>query len=72
MKKTMNVALAVALFCGAAMAGDGNQGSGGRQCDPNADPTCTPAPLANLDPSGGVTVDGILISIFTDVISILG
>jgi hypothetical protein len=43
MKKTLNAALLVALFATISIAEDGNQGSGGRNCDPNVDPTCHPA-----------------------------
>jgi len=50
MKKTLNATLFLALFATISIAEDGNQGSGGRNCDPNVDPTCHP--VANL---GGYT-----------------
>jgi len=42
MKKTLNAALLMALFATISIADDGNQGSGGRNCDPTVDPNCHP------------------------------
>ena len=46
MKRTLNATLFLALFASISLADDGNQGSGGRNCDPNVNPACTaPAPI---------------------------
>lgn len=37
MKTTMKLALLFAMLCTAVLAGDGNQGTGGRNCDPNVE-----------------------------------
>ncbi len=78
MKKTLNLALITTMFATLAFADDGNQGSGGRTCDPQTDPTCHP--VAHLDGDGNgngedtgyeLGFDGILIRIITDTIDLI-
>jgi hypothetical protein len=76
MKKTLNLALITAMFATLAFADDGNQGSGGRTCDPSVDPTCHPA----ANPGGGNGGDTgyemgfgeIVIRVITNTIDLIG
>lgn len=62
MKKTLNAALFLALFAAVSFAEDGNQGSGGRSCDPNVNPTCTiAAPIDTGEETGMVLIGEALI-----------
>jgi hypothetical protein len=75
MKKTFNFALITAMFATMAFADDGNQGSGGRTCDPLVDPTCHPA--ANMAGNGEDTgyemgFGEIVIRIVTDAVDLIG
>ena len=63
MKNTIKLTLALALFCGIAIADDGNQGTGGRTCNPLVDPACHNAAISNDDPSGEITIGGIVIRV---------
>jgi len=76
MKKTLNLALITAMFATFAIADDGNQGSGGRSCNPETDPLCHPAanPAGNNGEGTGYDVNfgGIIIRIVTDAIEIIG
>ena len=63
MKNTIRLTLALALFCGIALADDGNQGTGGRTCDPLTDPTCHSAPIQSGDENdltGDITIDVVI------------
>ena len=76
MKKTLNLALATAMFATFAIADDGNQGSGGRTCDPLVDPACHPIanPIGGGDAGTGYEMgfDEIVIRILTDAIDLVG
>ena len=50
MKNTMKLMIVLTFLCGSVIADDGNQGSGGRTCNPEVDPTCT---IANPGGNGG-------------------
>ena len=76
MKKTLNVTLITAMFAALAFADDGNQGSGGRTCDPLTDPTCHPAanPAGNNgeDPGYEMGFGDIVIRVITDTMDLVG
>ena len=76
MKKTLNLALITAMFATLAFAEDGNQGSGGRSCNPETDPLCHPAanPGSNNGEETGYELGfgDIVIRIATDAIRIIG
>jgi hypothetical protein len=72
MKKTLNAALSIALFATISIADDGNQGSGGRHCDPNVDPTCQPAVNPGETGSGdGFRIGEIVIRGILDAIELI-
>ena len=61
MKNTIKLTLALALFAGMAMADDGNQGTGGRTCNPLTDPTCHTGAMQTADENelgGEVSIGG--------------
>jgi hypothetical protein len=72
MKNTIKLTLALALFSGIALADDGNQGTGGRTCNPATDPTCHGAAAISNDPKGvsgegdEITIGGIVIGVIED------
>ena len=66
MKNTIKITLALALFCGVALADDGNQGTGGRSCNPLVDPACSTAPTQNdgqNDQAGTISISGIVLGV---------
>jgi hypothetical protein len=74
MKKTLNLALITAMFATFAIAEDGNQGSGGRTCDPTLDPACHPVANPMFGGSGDDTAyemgfGEIVLRVVTDTIA---
>lgn len=73
MKKTINLLLAITLFCSVALA-DGNQGSGTRnECTPE---TCPPPPpctenCGNSMIQFGGENDGVILTIITELAEVM-
>ena len=68
----MKMMLALALFCSAGFAEDGNQGSGGRNCDPAVQATCDAAANLAGEPEDVIIIDDIIIEAIGEVIFLLG
>ena len=73
MKNTIKLTLTLALFCGVALADDGNQGTGGRDCNPALDPTCHNAPVqsgdtttTDIEGTVQITIGEIVIGVIKD------
>ena len=74
MKNTIKLTLALALFSGMALADDGNQGTGGRSCNPATDPICR-MPVQSDDDrgmSGEITIGWIVIGVIEETLFLLG
>ena len=71
MKKTLNAALLVALFATISIADDGNQGSGGRNCDPILDPACHPATNMGGNNEDEIRIGEIVIRGILDAIELI-
>ena len=77
MKNTIKMTLALALFAGIAVADDGNQGTGGRTCNPLTDPSCHTGAAQNNNSgiqtgeTGEITIEDIVVGVIEGTTLIL-